>query len=30
MIDMDNPAWDRLIRALEMIADMLEEMVDRQ
>jgi len=30
MIDMDNPAWERLVYALERIADMLEEMVDRQ
>lgn len=30
MIDMDNPAWERLVHALERIAEMLEEMVDRQ
>jgi hypothetical protein len=30
MIDMENPAWERLVYALERIADMLEEMVDRQ
>lgn len=30
MIDMDNPAWERLIDALELIAEFLEEMVDRQ
>jgi|LUMS01.1.fsa_nt_gb hypothetical protein len=29
-IDMDNPAWERLIYALEQIAADLEELVNRQ
>ena len=29
-IDMDNPAWEKLIYLIDRIADLLEVMVDRQ